>query len=165
LPAALRWLGGALGRRGNGAEVPELFAIAYEDESLAGRAAEELDRCAEELTIDPDAASVVICEHDGSCRLTTSRRPGATAHWSKFWGVLLGIILNGSEASEIDPRFRTALRGLLRPGTSVLLIAVAGPRRERLLEALRPFGGSVLSCALDAHVPEHWSVSGLRFEG
>ncbi|MBS1677047.1 MAG: hypothetical protein JST08_06650 [Actinobacteria bacterium] len=130
--------------------MPELFAIAYPDDSLAGRAAAEVERCAGELMIDPDAASVVICEHDGSCHLTTSRHPGATARWSEFWGGLLGVLLNAGEPSELDSRFRRTLRERLRPGTSVLLVAVSRLGRARMLEALRPFGGLVLSCDLAA---------------
>ncbi|MBS1882020.1 MAG: hypothetical protein JSS97_03580 [Actinobacteria bacterium] len=145
--------------------MPELVAIAYPDEVRAGRASEELERSAEELALDRDAASVVICEHHGGCQLTTSRHPGATVHWSQFWGVLLDLILGGAEAAEIDPGFRASLRGLLRPGTSALLIAIGPAGRAGVLEALRPLGGTVLSCDLAADVAGRWEVSGLRFEG
>jgi|GEM_PF-4596518 len=54
--------------------MPELVAIAYEDETAADRAVEEVGRCAEELLIDPDATAVIVCERDGDCLLTISRR-------------------------------------------------------------------------------------------
>jgi uncharacterized membrane protein len=142
----------------------ELFAIVYPDESSAGRAAEEVERCAEELAIDPDAASTVICEHDGNCRLTTSRRAGATTDWSRFWGILPGLILDGGERPEIDPQFRTGLRRLIRPGTSVLLIAVPAAVRAQVLEALRQFGGTVLRCDLEGDASERSNLADLRFD-
>ena len=43
---------------------------------------------------------MAICERDGSLWLTTSRRPGATAHWSGFWGVLLEAVMNGDCGDE-----------------------------------------------------------------
>jgi len=128
--------------------MPHLFAITYPDETLATRAAEEAGRCAGDLGIDPDAVSVVVCGHDGSCRLTTSRRPGATAQWSGFWSGLLGTVTGEEESAGIDPGFRAGMRARLRPGTSALLIALSGAARGRALDALSPYGGEVLSCEI-----------------
>jgi uncharacterized membrane protein len=130
--------------------LPELFAVVYPDVYRAGIAVEEVGRCTKELMIDPDGVSTVICEHDGNCELTTSRRPDATADWSRFWGSLLGTILDGGERPAIDRRFRATLRSLLRPGTSALLIVLPVSARGRAREMLRPFGGTVLNCELGA---------------
>ena len=70
--------------------MPDLIAIAYLEETIAARAEEELKRRADDLQIDPDAISVIVCERGGACQLTTSRHSGATANWSKFWGCSLG---------------------------------------------------------------------------
>jgi uncharacterized membrane protein len=140
------------------------MAITYEDEIRAGQAAEEIGRCADDLLIDPDATSVAICERDGSVRLTTSRRPGATAHWSKFWGVLLGAVMNGGEASDpLDDDFRARLRLALVPGSSVLLLAVASARRPAVLEVLSPLEGDEIACALADDLPHRWGIDGLSF--
>lgn len=142
------------------------MAITYEDETRAGRAAEEIGRCAESLLIDPDATSVAICERDGSLRLTTSRRPGATAHWSKFWGVLLGAVMNGNGGAEpLGADFPERLRLALVPGTSVLLLAVATSRRPLVLEVLSPLEGEEITCSLPDDLPSRWDVDGLSFEG
>jgi uncharacterized membrane protein len=125
-----------------------LMAITYEDEIGAGKAAEEIGRCAEELLIDPDATSVAICERDGRLNLTTSRRPGATAYWSKFWGVLMGAVMNGGGADGLDADFAARLRRALVPGTSALLLAVATSRRPAVLEVLSPLGGAEITCPL-----------------
>lgn len=147
-----------------GPRMPELVAIVYADESLADRAAQEMRRCGEDLLVDQDAFSVLVCERDGSCQLTTSRRPGAVAHWSKFWGVLLGAIQGGEESAALEVRFRSRLRALLRPGSSVLLLAVLRVGRQRLLNALSHFGGEAISCPLPVDLPQRWNVRGLRFD-
>lgn len=136
--------------------MPQLVAICYSDEILAGKAAEEYGRCATDLELDPDAASTVVCERDGSCRLTTSRRPGTTARWSRFWGALLGVVVNGGEGGEIDPRFRASFKALLQPGTSVLLVALEGAVNRRVLDSLTPYGGKLLSCEIADGVRDRW---------
>ena len=126
--------------------MPHVLAITYSDETLAVKAAEEVGRCAADLGVDPDATAVIVCGHDGSCRLTTSRRPGATAQWSRFWSCLLGVAASGEESGEIDAGFRAGLEARLRPGTSALLIALCRAVRGRALDALSPYEGEVLSC-------------------
>jgi uncharacterized membrane protein len=143
-----------------------LMAITYEDEIRGGRAAEEIGRCAESLLIDPDATSVAICERDGSLRLTTSRRPDATAPWSKFWGTLLGAVMHGGEAAEpLADDFPARLRLALVPGSSVLLLAVPASREPAVLDALSPLDGEEIACTLPADLPRRWDIEGLSFVG
>lgn len=141
-----------------------LMAITYEDEIRAGRAAEEIGRCADELLIDPDATAVAICERDGSVRLTTSRRPGATAHWSEFWGVLLEAVHGGEGADALPGDFPARLRLALAPGTSVLLLVVPTRRMAAVLEVLSPLGGEEIACTLPDDLPRRWGIDGLSFE-
>ncbi|MBS1878980.1 MAG: DUF1269 domain-containing protein [Actinobacteria bacterium] len=131
----------------------DLVAISYEDETAAYRAGEELGRCCEELLVDPDASSVLVCGRDGSRLLTIGRRAGGTAHWSKFWGVLVGTLLGDEDSAVIDLTFRKQLRARLRPGTSVLLVATPGVDRHRVLVALSHFGGRAFSCRLADDLP------------
>jgi uncharacterized membrane protein len=139
-----------------------LMAITYEDEISAGRAEEEIDRCAEGLLLDPDATSVAICRRDGSVCLTTSRRPDATAQWSEFWGVLVGAVMDeGGEAGPLDDDFSARLRLALVPGTSVLLLAVPAAREAAVLEVLSPLGGREIACVLPPDLPRRWGVDRL----
>lgn len=144
--------------------MPELVTIAYEDETVADRAVEELQRCGEGLLVDPDASSVLVCERDGSCQLTTSRRAGATAHWSEFWGALLEDLLSGEGPGAIDVPFRNRLRALLRPGTSMLLLAAPSGGGRRALDALSHFEGRALSHRLADDLPEQWDARGPRLD-
>lgn len=133
--------------------MPELVAIAYEDETVANRAAEELDRCGGELLVDPDASSILVCERDGSCRLTTSRRADATSHWCEFWAALLDALLGDGGPVGLPSRFRHGLLALLPPGSSALLLVAPGDRRNRAVEALSHFGGRALSHRLARDLP------------
>lgn len=143
-----------------------LMAIIYEDEIRAGRAAEEIERCAEAIFVDPDATSVAICGRDGGVSLTTSRRPGGTARWSEFWGVLLGAVMNEGAAGELlDQDFSARLRLALVPGTSALLLVVPAAREPAVLEVLSPLAGRELACSLAADLPRRWGVAGLSFAG
>ncbi len=128
--------------------MPELIAIAYTEETVAAQAAAELDRCAAEITLDPDAIGVIVAEKNGNHQLLTSRHPGATAAWSRFWGVIFGVVMNEAEPSELDLSFRQQVKGLLRPGSSVLLIAVKPVARETVLATVSQYGGKPLTCPL-----------------
>jgi uncharacterized membrane protein len=126
----------------------ELIAIAYTEETVAAQAAAELDRCATEILLDPDAIGVIVAEKNGNHQLMTSRHPGATAAWSRFWGVIFGIVMNEEEPSELDLSFRQQVKGLLRPGSSVLLVVVRRTARESVLAAVSQYGGKPLTCPL-----------------
>jgi hypothetical protein len=94
----------------------------------------------------------VVCAHDGTWRLTTSRLPGAPTRWSELWDELLGAVADGRESLGIDTDFRAGLESGLRPGTSALLVVVAALARDRLLDALSPFEGDLLVCRTPAEL-------------
>jgi uncharacterized membrane protein len=135
-------------RRFHIGEMPDLIAIAYGEETIAGQAAKELERRVDDLRIDPDAIGVIVCERDGSYQLTTSRHPGATAAWCKFWGALLGVVTGEVEICGIDASFRDQIKGMLKPATSILFVVVERSRPERAVEALSQYGGTVLKYSL-----------------
>lgn len=125
-----------------------MIVIAYTDETVAAQAAAELDRCAPEIPLDPDAIGVIVVERDEKYRLLTSRRPGVTAAWSKFWGVLFDVLVNEAEPSELDRGFRQRVKGLLGPGSSVLLVAIGTVSAATVLAAVSQYGGRSLTCPL-----------------
>jgi uncharacterized membrane protein len=143
-------------------DMSELVAVAYEDETIAARAAEELHRSSEELSIDPDASSVLVRERDGTCRLTTSCARDIAPDWSAFWGALLGPILGGEGEMTIEAPFRRRLQALLAPGSSVLLFATPDLGKERILDSLSHFGGRALSCRLAEDLSDRLNVRRLR---
>jgi uncharacterized membrane protein len=130
--------------------MPELIAIAYTEETVAAQAAAELDRCAAEISLDPDAIGVIVAEKNGNHQLLTSRHPGATAAWSRFWGAIFSLVMNEAEPSELDLNFRQQVKGLLRPGSSLLLVAVNRVTEETILATVSQYGGKPLTCPLGA---------------
>lgn len=136
--------------RGTG--MPELVAIAYEEENAAVRAVEELRRCGEEVPIDHDASAVLICARDGRCEMTISTETDATTNWSEFWGALLESVL-GDGPVGIETYFRNELLSRLWPGASMLLLVVPTDRKERVLAAVSHFEGEALSYRLADDLP------------
>jgi len=143
--------------------MPELVAIAYEDETVADRAVEEVHRCGGDLLVDPDASSVLVCARDGACHLTISGRAGATTRWPEFWGTLLEVLLSDDAPAAIETPFQRRLLPRLRPGTSILLMAVPCDAKERVLEALSHFEGHALSHRLADDLPGRWTIRDLGF--
>ncbi len=130
--------------------MPELIAISYPDEILAGQAAEELGRRSGDLALDPDAIGVSICGRDGTSQLVTSHQPGSTAAWSRFWGELFDVLLGQTETRGLDPDFRQRVQGSLVPGTSLVLFVVESPGVSPALDAVSQFGGHVLQSSIGA---------------
>ena len=139
--------------------MPEIIAIEFTDETVAGQAAKELERLAEDLPIDPDAIGVFVCERNGKSELMTSCHPAATAAWSKFWGVFFGLVMNESEKSGIALTFRRQVRAMLKPGASVLLVVIERVGADRILAALSHFEGVAITHPLDLDgTTELWSA-------
>jgi uncharacterized membrane protein len=138
--------------------MPEIVAIAYQDQTVAERAAEELRRCGAGLLIDPDAFSVIVCQRDGGCQSTTNHQATATSQWSELWGALLDALLGDGESAAIDATSRERLRARLWPGSSALLLAVPRGGKQRALHALSHFDGQALDVLLTARVRERFDA-------
>jgi uncharacterized membrane protein len=144
----------------------DLVAIGYPDERTAAAAAEEARKLASDLVIEPDAIAAIVRDTEGKFHVTTSHHPvsgGAT--WGMFWGMLfgllffvpvfgmavgagLGAIFGKIEKSGIDKQFQQQVRDMLQPGTSALFLVVEKVTPDKAVEALAPFGGTVLKSSL-----------------
>jgi uncharacterized membrane protein len=149
-----------------GIAMADLIAIAYEDETTAAEAAEEVYRLADDLVIEPDAVAVIVRDHRGHYEVTTNHHPvGAGASWGMFWGLLFGIlffvpvlgmavgaglgtIMGKIARSGIDQRFQEQVRDMVQPGTSALFLVVEKVTPEVAVEGLRQYGGTVLKSSL-----------------
>lgn len=143
-----------------------LVAIGYPDETTATAAAEEAHRLARDLIIEPDAIAAIRRDVDGKFHVHTSHQPvGGGASWGLFWGLLFGMIffvpflgmavgaglgaLMGKVAkSGIDKNFQDQVRDLVKPGTSALFLVLGKVTPDKAVDALRPFGGTVLKSSL-----------------
>lgn len=144
----------------------DLIAIGYPDESTAARAAQEVERLAKDLIIEPDAVAVIRRDKEGRFHVTTNHHPVvAGATWGLFWGFLFGLLffvplfgmvigagvgaVMGKIADlGIDKSFQSQVREMLRPGTSALFMIVEKITPDKAIEALSEFGGTVLKTSL-----------------
>jgi uncharacterized membrane protein len=143
-----------------------LVAIGYPDETTAAAAAEEAERLANDLIIQPDAIAVVRRDANGKFHTTTSHHAilGGTT-WGMFWGLLfgllffvpvlgmavgagLGALMGRIEKSGIDRTFQRQVREMLQPGTSALFLIVEKVTPDKAIAALSRFGGTVLKSSL-----------------
>src|SRR3712207_7409087 len=78
---------------GKCAAMATLVAIGYPDETTATAAADEAQRLAKDLIIEPDAIAVIIRDKEGKFKVTTSHHAVAGgAMWGMFWGLLFGML-------------------------------------------------------------------------
>jgi uncharacterized membrane protein len=144
----------------------ELVAIGYPDETTGSLAAEEVQRLAQDLIIEPDAVAVIVRDKEGKYHVHTSHHAvGGGATWGMFWGLLfgllffvpvfgmavgagLGALFGKIEKSGINKEFQEQVRDMLQPGTSALFVVVEKVTPDKAVEALSQYGGTVLKSSL-----------------
>lgn len=144
----------------------ELVAIGYPDETTGSLAAEEVQRLAQDLIIEPDAVAVIVRDKEGKYHVHTSHHAvGGGATWGMFWGLLfgllffvpvfgmavgagLGALFGKIEKSGIDKEFQEQVRDMLKPGTSALFVVVEKVTPDKAVDALSQYGGTVLKSSL-----------------
>jgi uncharacterized membrane protein len=144
----------------------DLIAIGYDDETTAVEAAEEAERLAQDLIIQPDAIAAIVRKQDGKYKVITNHHAvGAGATWGMFWGLLfgllffipvfgmalgagLGALMGKIEKSGIDKEFQEQVRGMLQPGTSALFLVVEKVTPDKAVAAMSKYGGTVLKTSL-----------------
>ncbi|HEY6597482.1 MAG TPA: DUF1269 domain-containing protein [Asanoa sp.] len=143
-----------------------LVAIGYPDGTTAYAAQQEAERLAGDLVIEPDAIAVIVRDPDGRFKVSTNHHAvGGGAMWGMLWGGLfgllffvpflgmavgsgLGALMAKIEKNGVDEEFEAQVRDLLQPGTSALFLVVDKVTPDKAVEALRPFGGTVLTSSL-----------------
>ncbi|HET7338709.1 MAG TPA: DUF1269 domain-containing protein [Candidatus Dormibacteraeota bacterium] len=144
----------------------QLVAIGYPDEATAASAAQEAERLASDLIIEPDAIAVIVRDSSGKYHVTTNHNPvtgGAT--WGMFWGLLfgllffvpvlgiavgagLGALMGKIEKSGIDKGFQEQVKDMVKPGTSALFLVIERATPDKAVAALSKYGGTVLKSSL-----------------
>jgi uncharacterized membrane protein len=144
----------------------ELVAIGYPDETTASLAAEEVQRLAQDLIVEPDAVAVIVRDKEGKYHVHTSHHAvGGGATWGMFWGLLfgllffvpvfgmavgagLGALFGKVEKTGINKEFQEQVRDLVQPGTSALFVVVEKVTPDKAVDALSQYGGTVLKSSL-----------------
>src|SRR3954471_11335623 len=144
----------------------ELIAIGYDDEQTAIKAAEEVERLAKDLIIEPEAVAAIVRDKEGKFKVVTNHHPVAEGvTWGMLWGALFGLLFfvplfglavgaalgglfGAVEKLGIDASFQEDVREMVQPGTSALFMVVEKVTTDKALEALSKFGGRVLKTSL-----------------
>jgi uncharacterized membrane protein len=143
----------------------ELIAIGYPDEATAQQVRDEVSW----LTRRPDTARAIIRNGEGTIWVATNPFRLAVGI---IWGMVLGLLVDLAagtgvgvlvgaglgaaiakvDRSGIDRTFQGRVRGMLKPGTSSLVVLVVKGTTVAVADALSRYGGTVLesSLSLDA---------------
>jgi uncharacterized membrane protein len=150
-----------------------LVAIAYPDTATAERVRSELVEATKEHLVDLDDAVVVEHQPDGKIKLNQAMSPGAAgAAGGALWGGLIGLIflaplvgmavgaaaggLSGKLTDVgVDDDFLKQLGAQLAPGGAALIVLGHSDAPDKVIERVKPFGGTVIQTSLDNEQEEH----------
>ena len=147
----------------------DLIVIGYPNEETAQNAWEELVKLEHDYLVDLEDAAIIRRDQKGKLHITTPAHHAVA--WGSFsglfWGVLIGLLflfplaplvgvaggimgaaLGAAENLGIKDDFKQRVQDQIQPGTSALLIIVRKATPDKFLEALRPYGGTVLKTSL-----------------
>jgi uncharacterized membrane protein len=140
----------------------ELIAIGYPEEATAQQVSDEVSQ----LTKHPDTARAIIRNCEGTIWVATNPFRLAVGI---IWGMVLGLLVDLAagtgvgvlvgaglgaaiakvDRSGIDRKFQGRVRGMLKPGTSTLVVLVVNKETtDAVAEALSRHGGTVLESSL-----------------
>jgi len=123
---------------------------------------EEMGRLQKQELIKLDDAAVVVRRANGKVKVKQATSlVGAGAMGGAFWGMLIGLLffapwlglalgagagaLSGKFADVgIDDEFIKKVGNSIQPGQSALFVLVREATTEKVLDALKPFGGEVI---------------------
>jgi uncharacterized membrane protein len=144
----------------------ELIVIGYDDDDTAERVLDEVQAMQKDYLIDLDDAAVVRRTPEGKLKVQTPGGSiGGGAIGGAFWGMLLGVLflvpLAGAAIGGlvgalmrkgvdlgIKDDFKERVGDLVAPGRSAVMLVVRKSTPEKVLEELKPYGGTVLRTSL-----------------
>ncbi len=147
----------------------DLIVIGYPDENTAQNVWEELVRLEHDYLVDLDDAAIIRRDRKGRLHVTTPAHHAVA--WGTFsglfWGVLIGLLflfplaplvgiagglmgaaLGAAGNIGLKDDFKQRVQDMVQPGTSAILVLVRKVTPDKFVEALRPYGGTVLRTSL-----------------
>ena len=145
-----------------------LIAVAYPDVRTAEQVRDELILAAKERLIVLEDAVVVEHRSDGKVKLHQTTHPslsagGRGALWGGFIGLLFlvplfgmaigaasGAIAGKLSDDGVDDEFMRQLVTSIPSGGAALVVLGRTPSRDKVIERVRPYGGTLLQTSLSA---------------
>jgi uncharacterized membrane protein len=147
----------------------DLIVIGYPDEKTADKAWEELVRLERDYLVDLEDAAIIRRDQKGRLHVTTPAHHAVA--WGTFsglfWGVLIGLLflfplapvvgvaggimgaaLGSAENLGVKDDFKQRVQDMIQPGTSAILVILRKATYDKFVEALRPYGGTILQTSL-----------------
>jgi uncharacterized membrane protein len=147
----------------------DLIVIGYPDENTAGNVWQELVKLQQDYLVDLEDAAIIRRDSKGKLHVTTPAHHAVA--WGTlsglFWGVLIGLVflfplapivgaagglmgaaLGAAGDLGIKDEFKQRVQHLVQPGTSAIFVVFRKATPDKFLEALRPYGGTVLQTSL-----------------
>ena len=147
----------------------DLIIIGYPDEDRAQLVWQELVRLERDYLVDLEDAAIIRRDQKGRLHVTTPAHHAVA--WGTlsglFWGTLAGLIflfplaplagavggvmgaaLGAAGNLGIKDSFKQRVKDLVQPGTSAILVVARKATPDKFLEALAPYGGTVLQTSL-----------------
>lgn len=155
----------------------EMVVIGYPNAETAEMAMEEVLRLQRDYMIELDQIAVVQQDADGKFHTHTPVSPTAAGTtWGAFWGLLFGMLFfvpflgmavggamgalsGGMAKAGMNREFLERVRGVLKPGTSALFLVIQKVTPDKVIEALKPFGGEVLRTSLSEDAEQRLKVA------
>lgn len=143
-----------------------LFVLAFKDEEGAKSTLKEVESLQKQELITVDDAAYVEHSKSGKPKIHQARSlVGAGTLGGAFWGMLFGLIFfipfaglaigaaTGALMGKIsdygiDDKFIKKVSEKVKPGTSALFLLVHGGQKEKVVAALKPFGGELIQSSL-----------------
>src|ERR1700691_6423047 len=162
-------------RSEGGTTMSDLIVIGYPDEKTAQNVWEELVKLQHDYLVDLEDAAIIRRDQKGKLHITTPAHHAVA--WGSFsglfWGVLIGLLLlfplaplvgvaggimgaalGAAENLGIKDDFKQRVQDMLEPGTSAILVILRKATYDKFVEALRPYGGTILRTSLPHEAEE-----------
>jgi uncharacterized membrane protein len=147
----------------------DLIVIGYPDAKTAETVWQELVKLQEDYLVDLEDAAIIRRDQKGKLHVTTPAHHAVA--WGTlsglFWGTIIGLIflfplapltglagglmgaaLGAGGNLAIKDDFKQRVQDLVQPGTSAIMVILRKATPDKFLDALRPYGGTVLQTSL-----------------
>jgi uncharacterized membrane protein len=149
-----------------------LIAISYPDVATAEQVRQELVEASREHLVELQDAVVVEHEPGGKIKLRQVRNTTAGgAAGGVLWGGLIGLLFlapllgmalgaaGGALAGKmtdlgVADDFMTTLGANLQPGTAALIVLGSTQSRDKLIQRVSPYGGTILQSSLSTEAEQ-----------